>query len=96
MSLQALTAFLTPDHHRVRDFAVTELPRAGAPLMPEAITAALGTDPARVRALLDELEAHKAFLYRDRLGRVEWAYPVTSALTPHRLTFDSGERIYGA
>ena len=29
--------FMSEDHHRVRDFVVTELPRAGKPLSPETI-----------------------------------------------------------
>jgi hypothetical protein len=34
----ARLGFMSEDHHRVRDFAVAELPRAGRPLPPESIT----------------------------------------------------------
>lgn len=29
-------------------------------------------------------------------GAVVWAYHMTAAVTPHRLTFSSGERLYAA
>jgi hypothetical protein len=51
------TAFMTDDHHRVRDFAVTALPRVGAPLAPEAIAEALHVPLPRVVSLLDDLES---------------------------------------
>ena len=50
----------------------------------------------RVLGILDELEAKKAFLFRDGRGAVVWAYPVTAAETPHRLFFKSGDRLYAA
>ena len=36
------------------------------------------------------------FLYRNERGEVTWAYPVTVAQTPHRLTFGSGEQVNAA
>jgi len=49
-----------------------------------------------VLRILDELEKKMTFLYRDEQGAVLWAYPVTAARTPHRITFSSGERISAA
>jgi hypothetical protein len=89
-------AFMTPDHHRVRNFVVLELPRAGRPLAPDTIAARLGLPPERVVQILDDLERNLTFLYRDADGAVAWAYPVTCAPTPHRLTFSSGERLNAA
>jgi hypothetical protein len=86
--------FMSADHHRVRDFVVTELPRAGAPLPPESIAAALDLSVSRVRVLLDELEAHLTFLFRNDQGAVTWAYPVTVDETPHHARFSTGEQAY--
>jgi hypothetical protein len=93
---QADLAFMTPDHHRVRDFAVRELPRLGRPLPPNLIAAELHLPLERVKAILDELEREMTFLFRNPAGKVTWAYPVTVDKTPHRLTFSSGESLYAA
>ncbi|MCX6028783.1 MAG: hypothetical protein NT169_05720 [Chloroflexi bacterium] len=93
---RAALGFMTDDHHRVRDFAVVELPRAGASLPPELFAERLGLPLARVKAILDELEQHMTFLFRNTAGAVTWAYPVTVDPTPHRITFSTGERIYAA
>ena len=86
--------FMSSDHHRVRDFAVTELPRAGRPLPAEAIQSALELPASRVRAILDELERRLLFLFRNPTGEVTWAYPVTVDETPHRARFGTGEEAY--
>lgn len=102
--IPAHLAHFSPAHLRVRAFAVSELPRAGAPLSPERIAAGLDLPLERVNAVLDDLEKHLTFVYRGAggavalpaAGGVEWAYPLTAAPTPHRLTFDSGEQLYAA
>ena len=88
--------FMSEDHHRVRDFAVMELPRAGKALSPEVIAGALDLPLTRVIALLDELERNMTFLFRNEQGAVSWAYPVTVDQTPHRITFSTGEQCYAA
>ena len=47
-------------------------------------------------AALAELERRLFFLVRNRAGEVSWAFPVTAEVTPHQLTFPSGDRRYGA
>jgi hypothetical protein len=89
-------AFMSEDHHRVRDFVVTELPRAGQPLPPPLIAQRLGLPLEKVVDILDELERNMVFLFRNEQGAVVWAYPVTAETTPHRITFGSGEQIYAA
>ena len=86
--------FMSKDHHRVRDFAVLELPRRGAPLSPATIAEALDLSLARVRSILDELEEHLTFLFRSDGEEVTWAYPVTVVETPHFARFSSGEEAY--
>ena len=88
--------FMSKDHHRVRDFVVTEIPRAGEPLSPETIASALDLPLERVLVLLDELEEKMTFLFRNERGAVTWAYPVTVAQTPHRVAFSTGEQGYAA
>ena len=88
--------FMTPDHHKVRDFVVRELPRITKPVPPETIAKSLYLGLEHVISILDELEKKLTFLYRDETGAVTWAYPVTAMETPHRVTFSSGEQIYAA
>jgi hypothetical protein len=93
---EAHLAFMSEDHHRVRDFAVMQIPQAGKALPPDGIAQVLDLPPDRVSAILDDLEEHMTFLFRNRQGEVEWAYPVTAASTPHHVVFSSGERIDAA
>ena len=88
--------FMTEAHHRVRNFAVTELPRAGEPLAPGAIAQELALPREQVLGILDDLERNMTFLFRNENGAVEWAYPVTVAPTRHRLTFSTGEQVNAA
>lgn len=88
--------FMTDEHRRIRNFVVTELPRAGVPLPPEVIARALSLSLDQLIPILDDLEKHMTFLFRDEQGAVEWAYPVTVADTPHRVTFSTGERTRAA
>jgi hypothetical protein len=88
--------FMTRDHHRVRDFAVLALPRAGRPLPPAYFAEHLGLPVERVVSILDELEAGMTFVFRNEAGAVTWAYPVTVDRTPHRVAFETGEQVYAA
>jgi hypothetical protein len=89
-------AFMTTNHHRVRDFVVRELPRLGKPIPPKTIAQSLNMELEQVIPILDELERNMTFLYRNEQGAVTWAYPVTVDQTPHRITFSTGEQIYAA
>ena len=88
--------FMSEEHHRVRNFVVTEIPKIGVALSPEYIADRLTLPLPKVITILDELEEHMTFLYRNEQGEVAWAYPVTADRTPHRMTFSSGERINAA
>ena len=92
--LRAGLGFMSEDHHRVRDFVVTELPRAGGPLSAGLIAEKLDLAAERVEVILDELEKHMMFLARDDRGTVTWAYPVTVDETPHHAVFSTGEEAY--
>ena len=94
-SQQAL-AFMSADHHKVRDFVVLELPRIAKPISPGTIAQSLNMPAEQVESILEELEKNLSFLYRNACGAVTWAYPVTVEQTPHRITFSSGEKIYAA
>ena len=84
------------DHHRVRNLAVSELPREGKPLPPEWISEKLDLPLSKVISILDELEQNLTFLFRNPQGDVTWAYPVTIEKTPHLVTFSTGEQVYSA
>ena len=89
-------AFMSRNHHTVRDFAVRELPRQDRPLSPIQIAQVTGLSSQTVSAILAELERNLFFLVRDSEGDVSWAFPVTTSETPHHLTFSSGEKVFGA
>ena len=89
-------AFMTADHHKVRDFVVREMPRIAKPIPPGTIAQSLNMKLEQVVPILDELEKKLTFLYRNEAGAVIWAYPVTVEQTPHRITFSTGEQIYAA
>ena len=90
------TAFMSPEHHLLRDLVVMEIPRQAAPLSPQWIASRSGLSLERVTKILDELEKHMTFLYRNPQGEVAWAYPVTADTTPHHVGFSTGETIYAA
>lgn len=89
-------AFMSEDHHRVRYFVVSELPRTAKPVPPEFIAERLQLTPSQVSTILDDLERNLFFLVRKERGAVSWAFPVTAERTPHELSFSTGERLYGA
>jgi len=88
--------FMSPDHHSIHNHVVLELPRAGRPLSPEAVAASLELPLDQVISMLDDLEQHMTFLFRNDEGAVTWAYPVTVDETPHRITFSTGEQVHAA
>jgi len=88
--------FMTPKHHLVRDFVVTEIPRRGESLSPDHIAGELSLSRDELDVIVDELEEHMVFLYRTDGENVTWAYPVTAEPTPHHMKFSTGENIYAA
>ena len=88
--------FMGPEHHQIRNFVVTELARTQQPLSPDLIGDKVGFAAEQVREILETLEARLTFLYRTDGHDVDWAYPVTAEETPHRVTFDNGERFFAA
>lgn len=95
-SLTADLAFMSAHHHQVRNYVVSELPRMGKGLSPESIAKSLNMTLPQVNEILDDLEAHKVYLFRDEQGAVTWAYPCTVDTTPHHLKLSTGENIYAA
>jgi len=89
-------AFMSRNHHVVRDFAVRELPRQDRPISPVQIAQTTGLNLQTISAILTEVERNLFFLVRDPEGNVNWAFPVTTSPTPHRLRFSTGEKIFGA
>ncbi len=94
--LEKELAFMSEKHRLVHHFVVRELPRVGEPLSPEFIAGKLCLPLGQVRTILNELEEHMTFLFRNNEGAVVWAYPVTVDKTPHHLTFSTGEQLYAA
>jgi hypothetical protein len=94
--MAANLAFMTEEHRLVHHFVVRQLPYADRPLPPDRIAAALDLPVDRTIVILDDLETHMTFLFRNSRGEVLWAYPVTLEKTPHHVTFDTGEEVYAA
>ena len=94
--LDAGLHFMSAEHHLIRNFVVRELPRVGKPLSPEFIAQNLNLPIAQVKNILDDLEKHMTFLFRNEQGAVIWAYPVTVDRTPHHVALSTGEQVYAA
>ena len=94
--IEAALDFMSPDHRKAHHFVVGELPRVGKPMSPDFIASEMGLPPDRVKTILDDLEKHMTFLFRNEEGAVVWAYPITVDKTPHHLTFSTGEQLYAA
>ncbi len=95
--MQVRSDFMTEDHHRVRNFAVRELPRnQGKALSAAEISRRLDLSLDRIVTILEELQKNLFFLVLNEMGEVSWAFPVTSDRTPHRLSFSSGESVFAA
>jgi hypothetical protein len=94
--IEAELGFMSKEHQLVHHCVVRELPRVGGPLSPEFVANKLGLPPDRVKVILNELEKHMTFLFRNSEGAVIWAYPVTVEATPHHVTFSTGEQVYAA
>jgi hypothetical protein len=93
---QARLNFMTDAHHQIRYFVVKELVNRQKPIEPELISEKLKIPLDQVDCLLEELERKLFFLVRNEQGAVAWAFPVTAEVTAHKLSFASGERLYGA
>ena len=88
--------FMSPDHHRVRNFVVRELPRRGRPIRLAEISDALHLTRERTAGIVQELEKNLFFLVRGDGAEVSWAFPVTADSTGHHLVFGTGERLDAA
>jgi hypothetical protein len=53
-------AFMTREHHMVRDFVVREIPRESRALSARRISSVTGLDDRRVAAILAELERYSS------------------------------------
>lgn len=93
---QSRLNFMTDAHHQIRYFAVKELVNRQKPIEPKYISQKLNIPLEQVNVILGELQEKLFFLVRNEQDAVIWAYPVTVEPTPHKLTFASGERLYGA
>ena len=93
---QSRLNFMTDIHHQIRYFVVKELANREKPVEPGLISEKLNLSLELVESILEELERKLFFLVRNEQGAVAWAYPVTVEITPHKMVFSSGERLYAA
>ncbi len=89
-------ACMSEDHHLIRDFVVKEIVLKGEPISPEYLSQKLNLPINRITNILEELEREMVFLFRNEKGEVTWAYPVTADETPHKIIFDTGEKVNAA
>lgn len=88
--------FMTAEHHAVRNFAVTALPRYNRPIPLAEVASHVRLPVSRVQAIVEELERRLFFLVRDEAGDIAWAFPVTAERTPHEMQLSTGELVFGA
>lgn len=93
---EKVSGALSRENRRIHHFVVKKLPEMGVPISQKVISDSLGISVDVVNSGLDFLEKQMTFLYRNKSGKVTWAYPVTVDKTPHRISFDTGEKLYAA
>ena len=81
---------LEPDERCVQHFAVREISRRRRAIPPEVFAEELGLSLEQISRILDELERRMTYLCRRGGNDVNWAYPVTSEMTPHQVRIDGG------
>ena len=91
--MQQRLAFMSPEHHAVRNFAVTGLARLGRPLPVQEIANQVRMPESRAQEIVEELERRLFFLVRNTDGDVAWAFPVTAEATAHAMECNTGGRI---
>ena len=89
-------AKLTPLQRKLHSIIVHDLPGSAEPLAAAAIAERAQEPLGDVTQALANLHTWLGFIALNAAGAVEWAYPVTVANTPHRLAFESGERMTAA
>ena len=82
---QSPLALMTPEHPPFATSRYSNYPPGPAARAQNSPSLGL---PLPVAAILDDLERHLTFLYRNPEGAVAWAYPVTVEPTPHRVTLN--------
>ena len=93
---QKRVAAFSKEKKAVHHFVIKTMPQIQKPLSLDFIAKELDLPLEKVSTLVDELEGEKTFLYREDSSEINWAYPVTTRNTPHRVTFSSGEQINAA
>jgi hypothetical protein len=96
LGMKTRLAFMSTEHHLVRNFVVSELPSAKEPITSTLISQRLHLSLNRVKAIVDDLQRNLFFLVQDEQEAISWAFPFTIDPTPHRLTFSTGEHVYAA
>jgi hypothetical protein len=94
--METRLAFMSPQHHLVRNFVVRELPRYGRAIPTTLISKKLSLSLDEVDRIVAELERNLFFLVQNDRRAVSWAFPFTVDKTPHVLILSTGERVYGA
>ncbi len=86
-------SFMSEDHHRVRDFAVLELPRTGAPLAPESIAEELDLAVPRVCRFWKSSRRISPSCSEATTGG-DLGLSGHRRRTPHHASFSTGEEAY--
>jgi hypothetical protein len=89
-------AFMTPEHHRLRNLAVAEMIFHPRRISPADLAEKTALTETRVIGLLAEMEGNKSILYRDAHGHILYAYPSTVEQTAHEVIFEKDKRAYAA
>jgi hypothetical protein len=89
-------AFMTGEHHAVRNFVVAGLTLFQRALSLAQVAEHVNLPAPRVQTIIEELERNLFYLVRNAAGEVAWAFPVTADRTPHELQLSTGERTFGA
>lgn len=83
------------EHFHVRKFLFMELIRLQKPISCEHIVEKLSIPIDRVRSILNAIAKNQIWIIRNEQGEVTWTYPVTVEETKFKITYSTGEQVWG-
>lgn len=83
------------EHFQVRKFLFMELIRLQKPISPAYIAEKLNMSIDKVQSILNAIAKNQIWIIRNEQGDVTWTYPVTVEETKFKITYSTGEQVWG-
>jgi uncharacterized protein YqjF (DUF2071 family) len=90
------SARLSEDERGLHHFIVKTIMDTGKPVPLELIAQKRNMPLTQVKDIVDKLESFKMYFFRYEDEKINWAYPVTAAATPHQIFFSPNKQVSAA